>query len=257
MYDRQCVKCGQIVSSSVKTCPTCKKAIPTPFANLKIVAIGAVAIGLLIGIRAAYVGVTSHFREQSAQAQRQAKRDKLSAAFLGVREELMRDAKAAFVEGRPEETVRIFGPYATVLDSEAHGIWKLASEQAKAKATMAAMEAEEKERQQAKEQELAAQAAKLDACRSDAQCWGDKHMLNAGTACAPEIERQAQYQAEWTSSFLTRFGQFRRGREPSSIVYLGDEVKFQNGFGAWRLMRYECEYDPESKRVLGVSVTPK
>lgn len=166
----------------------------------------------------------------------------------------MKDARAAFVEGRPEDAVRIFTPYLEVLDSEAHGIWRLASEQASTNATMAAMKAEEDERKA----KLAADGGELELCRSNLQCWGDKHSLFAASACVPEIETRAQYQAEWTDGILEgKFPQFGRGSVPTSVIYIGDKVKFQNGFGAWRTMLYECDYDASSKRVLGVTVSPR
>lgn len=60
------------------------------------------------------------------------------------------------------------------------------------------------------------------------------------TACEWLIERHARYDYEWTA-WLDRFPQ--RGREGSVIVLAGNEVKFQNGFGAWQQMSYRCDYD--------------
>ena len=36
-------------------------------------------------------------------------------------------------------------------------------------------------------------------------------------------------------------------REQGIVSYFGDDVKFQNMFGAWQRMSYWCSYDPEAK----------
>lgn len=39
------------------------------------------------------------------------------------------------------------------------------------------------------------------------------------------------------------------------MTVIGDRVKFQNGFGAWAPMIYECDIDPASERILDVRVS--
>ncbi|MDE2788832.1 MAG: hypothetical protein OXI81_00185 [Paracoccaceae bacterium] len=86
------------------------------------------------------------------------------------------------------------------------------------------------------------------ACRQDLQCWGDKHALAATFACQPLIESLAKYAYRWTDGWLgAKLERFRwKDRKEGSISYTGDEVEFQNGFGAWSRMTYWCHYNPES-----------
>ena len=87
------------------------------------------------------------------------------------------------------------------------------------------------------------------ACRNDLQCWGDKHSLRATFACQPLIENSAKYDYEWTDGWLgtklTRFGW--KKRKEGVLAYYGDQIKFQNGFGAWVRMAYWCDYNPATE----------
>jgi hypothetical protein len=76
--------------------------------------------------------------------------------------------------------------------------------------------------------------------------------------CAPEIERQAQYDVKWTDGFLRlKFEGYRwLDQAKHSITYVGDRVMFQNGFGAWSPMIYECDLSGDGKTVLAVRVEP-
>ena len=39
------------------------------------------------------------------------------------------------------------------------------------------------------------------------------------------------------------------------LTYFGAEVKFQNGFGAWKRMKYACDYDTKTETVLDVRMS--
>ena len=86
------------------------------------------------------------------------------------------------------------------------------------------------------------------ACRQDLRCWGDKHSLAATFACQPLIESLAKYAFKWTDGWLgAKLERFRwKDRTEGSISYTGDEIQFQNGFGAWSRMTYWCHYNPET-----------
>jgi len=120
--------------------------------------------------------------------------------------------------------------------------------------------AEEKAATVAKARADAAEAEwkKEAACRADLQCWGDKHGIGASIACRPYVERLAKYQFEWTDGWLeTKFSRFRwRNKEKGQLTYLGDRIKFQNGFGAWQFAIYTCDYDPISGVVMNVDASP-
>lgn len=95
-------------------------------------------------------------------------------------------------------------------------------------------------------------------CVQELECWWDRHRHQAHGPCAREIERLASYSIEWTASGWSswqRFTHMRRVREAEgAITYIGDKARFQNGFGAWANVVYECDYDPASQTVLNVRV---
>ncbi|MCY1210824.1 hypothetical protein D9M69_142590 [compost metagenome] len=101
-------------------------------------------------------------------------------------------------------------------------------------------------------------AAKEAACKSDLQCWGDKHAIAAGIACAPEVEKLAKYSHKWTDGMMeTKFPRFRwANKDHSAITYIGDKIQFQNGFGAMQNHLYQCDFDPLAKQVVGVRAAP-
>ncbi|SPR99535.1 zinc ribbon domain-containing protein [Cupriavidus taiwanensis] len=101
-------------------------------------------------------------------------------------------------------------------------------------------------------------AAKEAACKSDLQCWGDKHVIAASVACAPEVEKLAKYSHKWTDGMMdTKFPRFRwANKDHSAVTYIGDKIQFQNGFGAMQNHLYHCDYDPLAKQVLNVRAAP-
>ncbi len=92
-------------------------------------------------------------------------------------------------------------------------------------------------------------AGKELACRNDLQCWGDKYSFSASSVCAPLIESMAQYTHEWTDGWLgAKFDRFMwKDRKGGTVAYFGNKIKFQNGFGAWQNMSYQCDYNPGTK----------
>ncbi len=95
-------------------------------------------------------------------------------------------------------------------------------------------------------------------CRGDLSCWGDRHSIRAGVTCEDYIERLAKYSHEWTDGILEpKFSHFRWANQEAGIVtYIGDKVRFQNGFGAWQNMTYECDYDPSTQGVVDARAQP-
>ena len=98
----------------------------------------------------------------------------------------------------------------------------------------------------------------LSKCQLSPACWGDRHLVMATSACAPVVERLAQYAHEWTDGFLGfKFSHYRwSDRDRGVITYIGDQIRFQNGFGAWQNYVYECDYDPSTELVEDVRATP-
>lgn len=102
------------------------------------------------------------------------------------------------------------------------------------------------------------EVAREAACKADLQCWGDKNAVEADLACGPAVERLAKFSVRWTTGALhMKFSSFRwQGKEKSVLTYVGDNVEFQNAFGAYQAMNYICDYDPIHKRVLGAWASP-
>lgn len=97
--------------------------------------------------------------------------------------------------------------------------------------------------------------AKPAPCTTDA-CIADEYMSWAAGPCKRSIERHAKHQAEWldgwTTPLFTKYLVDESNK--SQITYIGDQVKFQNGFGAWTRMTYLCTYDTKRKAVTNVLI---
>ncbi len=95
------------------------------------------------------------------------------------------------------------------------------------------------------------------ACRTDLQCWGDKHNLRATRPCQLAVESLALYDYEWTDGWLeAKFDQFAwKDRKEGILAYHGSQIKFQNGFGAWMRKSYWCDYDPDTETALEARVS--
>lgn len=104
----------------------------------------------------------------------------------------------------------------------------------------------------------AAKVAQDDTCkRDDLQCLGDKGVVGAGVYCKAPIERLAKHDVKWTDgTFETKFSRFRWKDKPAGIItYVGDKAQFQNGFGAFTPVIYECDMASDNKTVLDVRVS--
>lgn len=97
-----------------------------------------------------------------------------------------------------------------------------------------------------------------NACRNDLQCWGEKHMVEATVRCRSPIERSANFSMEWTDRwFEPKISHMRwRDIEAGIITYIGDRARFQNGFGAWQNVIYECDYHTLRETVVDINVRP-
>lgn len=93
-------------------------------------------------------------------------------------------------------------------------------------------------------------------CRKNIDCWTTRNELAAADACTKAIEAKAQYQAEWQDGlFGGKFSSARwAARDHGHLTFIGDSVKFQNGYGAWQKMSYQCDYNPDTGKVLEVRV---
>ena len=72
--------------------------------------------------------------------------------------------------------------------------------------------------------------------------------------CPSHIESLAKYDYDWTDGLGYKFE--RSADLGSGVVrYTGNNVKFQNGFGAWLIMDYSCDLDVNSMTVVAYDVT--
>lgn len=102
----------------------------------------------------------------------------------------------------------------------------------------------------------AAQAqAKEESCKpDDLQCLGDKGTIGASVYCQKGVEKLALHRIKWTDgTFETKFSRFRwHDKAKGQITYVGDKVEFQNGYGAFTPMIYECDMESDNKTVIDV-----
>jgi hypothetical protein len=102
--------------------------------------------------------------------------------------------------------------------------------------------------------EKSAETEKPKCTGTPLQCLADKHYIDAASKCAPLIERLAKNNFEWTDKWYEqKFNKLKWNDEQKGIIaYVGDKIKFQNGFGAWTISTYECDFDTSKDEVLGV-----
>lgn len=93
----------------------------------------------------------------------------------------------------------------------------------------------------------------------DAEWLDKKFDVVASIACRPEIEKLAKFNFEWIDGFLeTKFDSYStKTVTPGVLRISGEKIKFQNGFGAWQIMRYRCDYDVVNKRVVNTGANPR
>lgn len=85
----------------------------------------------------------------------------------------------------------------------------------------------------------------------------EDNYVDAAYGCKKRIERLAQYDFEWTDGWLgAKFSHHVQGDKPGHIIYMGDAIKLQNGFGAWQQYLYSCEFNTRTKTVVDVKAAP-
>ncbi|MDN5869942.1 MAG: hypothetical protein L0H73_04375 [Nitrococcus sp.] len=104
---------------------------------------------------------------------------------------------------------------------------------------------------------IIAWAGVSDRCGTDdLMCVADEYRTQATAACKPLIELRAKYSARWTDSWAeSPFSRVQwKNKAARTIGYIGNAVQFQNGFGAWQTITYECAYNTSTGQVLAVQV---
>lgn len=121
---------------------------------------------------------------------------------------------------------------------------KMRAEQKAAETKRRAIEAKRQQRKLEKQREA-------QQCKADLKCWAEKNILKAAFACQEHIERQAKYDYEWVDGWGLKMTRYIR-KNSTTITYMGDRIKLQNGFGAWARYIYMCDYQPDGDRVVSV-----
>ena len=95
-------------------------------------------------------------------------------------------------------------------------------------------------------------------CMENLRCWAQRNISFAVGPCENAVQRLAKYQIEWTVGWLgSKFTHFQwYDKKKKQVTYIGDKVKFQNGFGAWQHYAYQCAFDTEKREVIEVSAEP-
>lgn len=77
--------------------------------------------------------------------------------------------------------------------------------------------------------------------QADITCNANKMSSVVGILCKEKIERLALHSVKWTSGALSRFSRYQESPvESGAITFFGDKAQFQNGFGAYTNVVYEC-----------------
>jgi hypothetical protein len=94
-------------------------------------------------------------------------------------------------------------------------------------------------------------------CAVDLKCLDTKYSAEANYVCERPIERLAKNNFQWFNEWpYPKFSQLRFGPVLGSMTVIGERIKFQNGFGAWIIHKYECDFDTRTKTVLAVRAHP-
>lgn len=90
--------------------------------------------------------------------------------------------------------------------------------------------------------------------KDDLQCRGNAGVVAASVYCKDPVERLASHSVKWTDgTFELKFSRFRfTDGAHETLTYIGDKAEFQNGFGAFTPMIYQCDLASDGKTVLGV-----
>ena len=94
------------------------------------------------------------------------------------------------------------------------------------------------------------------ACAADLQCWGNRAIDVGSRQCKQSIEKEAIADIRWTDSFgRPAFMQLAwHNKGAKTITLFGDELLFQNRYGAYIRMTYSCVVDVFGQKVLAHNV---
>ena len=109
--------------------------------------------------------------------------------------------------------------------------------------------------------DLESTAEKVE-CVQDIECVRKRTdwLRDAERYCAPPIEDQAMYSYRWTNGLLENKLEWvvtlDEDEDSQRVLYMGRKLEFQNEFGVYQRMSYQCLYDPINKRLHQAIVEP-
>lgn len=103
---------------------------------------------------------------------------------------------------------------------------------------------EDAQREQERQEREAERLSVLEANKENPDWLYDEFRFKAEDACILAVEQLANWGYEWTGNFLYRFESYSRHlTEPHILTVHGNNIRFQNGFGAWQDVSYACSYN--------------
>lgn len=91
---------------------------------------------------------------------------------------------------------------------------------------------------------------------TDTQCLFDKYFVKASTPCRQLVEKSSKYDFEWTDGIVKpMFTQAINKSAKNQLTYIGDRVKFTNGFNAKTTMTYACTYDWKANELVDFKIS--
>ncbi|MGP3001453.1 MULTISPECIES: hypothetical protein [Serratia] len=85
---------------------------------------------------------------------------------------------------------------------------------------------------------------------NDSRCVFETYLADAAIQCRPLVEKSSKYDFEWTDGLLTpMFSRQIHDPKKHQMIFIGDQVKFTNGFNAKSTMTYACTFDYQTKQI--------
>lgn len=85
----------------------------------------------------------------------------------------------------------------------------------------------------------------------DAICIGKRDLYQASGPCSRAVEMQLTYRHEWQDTWYEeKFDQVMWYEPTRTILFHGNRLQAQNGFGAWKKLSYSCIWDVANKQVV-------
>ncbi|MGO2258570.1 MAG: hypothetical protein ACTH5S_12325 [Hafnia alvei] len=90
---------------------------------------------------------------------------------------------------------------------------------------------------------------------NDSTCIFEKNWIQVSKLCRPIIEKSSKYEFEWADGMFTpMFSHSQYKQSKNTMTFIGDKVKFTNGFNAKTTMTYYCTYDLKNKELVDFKI---